>query len=73
MQTEQTKEMIFLNIKEEMKEHKAKIKKLRNQISNCYNAELKQHLEYELQQEELKLESCVLLLDLARKAGNGYE
>lgn len=28
-----------------------------NQISNCFDTELKQHLEYELKQEALKLES----------------
>lgn len=40
-----------------------------NQISNCFDTELKQHLEYELKQEALKLESYELLWELAKKAG----
>ena len=62
-----------MNIKEEMHEHKARITKLSNQITNCYNPVLKRHLEYELHQEQLKLESCELLLALSRKAGKDYE
>lgn len=62
-----------MNIKEEMYEHKARITKLSNQITNCYNPDLKQHLEYELHQEQLKLESCELLLALSQKVGRGYE
>lgn len=62
-----------MNIKEEMKEHKARITKLTNQITNCYNPDLKQHLQYELRQEQLKLESCELLLALSRKVGKNYE
>ena len=40
-----------MNTKEEMKEHEARITKLTNQITNCYNPDLKQHLQYELRQE----------------------
>ena len=56
-----------------MHEHKARITKLNNQISCCYNPELKQHLTYELYQEQLKLESCELLLALSQKAGVDYQ
>ena len=62
-----------MNTKEEMKEHEARITKLTNQITNCYNPDLKQHLQYELKQEQLKLESCELLLALSKKAGKDYE
>ena len=62
-----------MNIKIEIHEHKARITKLSNQITNCFNPELKQHLQYELEQEQLKLESCELLLALSRKAGSNYE
>ena len=65
--------MIFINIREEMKTHKARIKKLNNQITNCYNPDLKERLQYELKQEQLKLESYELLLALARRAGKNYE
>lgn len=53
-----------------MKEHRSRVQKLQNQLSNCYSPELKAHLQYELKQERLKLESCELLLDLSRKAGH---
>lgn len=56
-----------------MKESKASIQKLQNQIPNCYNSDLKRHLQYELHQEQLKLESYELLLDLSRKAGAEHE
>lgn len=62
-----------MNIKSEIHEHKARITNLNNQISCCYNPELKQHLTYELYQEQLKLESCELLLALSQKAGVDYQ
>ena len=52
-----------------MDESREKVQKLTNQISNCYDTELKRHLEYQLRQETLKLESYELLLELAKKAG----
>ena len=52
-----------------MNESREKVQKLTNQISNCFDLELKRHLEYELKQEALKLESFELLLELAKKAG----
>lgn len=58
-----------MNIKEEMKESRDRITKLQNQIPNCFNPDLKRHLEYELRQEQLKLESFELLLELSHKAG----
>lgn len=61
--------MVIINIKEEMKESRDRIKKLQNQIPNCYNPDLKRHLAYELHQEQLKLESYELLIELSKKAG----
>ena len=52
-----------------MDESREKVQKLTNQISNCFDLELKRHLEYELRQEALKLESYELLLELVKKAG----
>lgn len=52
-----------------MNESREKIQKLTNQISNCFDTELKRHLEYELKQEALKLESYELLLELSKKVG----
>lgn len=62
-----------MSIKQQIYEHKARITKLNNQITNCFNLDLKQHLQYELKQEQLKLESCELFLALSRKAGKNYE
>ena len=62
-----------MSIKQQIFEHKARITKLSNQITNCFNPDLKQHLQYELKQEQLKLESCELLLALSKKAGKDYE
>lgn len=62
-----------IHIRERIKEQKAVVTKLANQITNCHNPELKSYLEYQLHQEQLKLESLELLLDLARKAGYHYE
>lgn len=57
-----------------MKKCRARIIKLERQINNCYQPDLKRHLEYELRQETLKLESLELLNALAKKAGEmGYE
>lgn len=52
-----------------MDESREKVQKLTNQLSNCFDTELKRHLEYELKQEALKLESYELLLELAKQAG----
>lgn len=65
----QNKGVIFINIKQEINESKQRVQKLQNQITNCFDLELKRHLEYELKQEALKLESYILLLELAREAG----
>lgn len=65
--------MITINIKQELNQSKQKANKLKNQLSNCYDKELKSHLEYSLNQELLKIESYELLLDLSRKAGVTYE
>ena len=62
--------VIFINIKQEINESRQKVQKLQNQLSNCFHSDLKRHLEYELHQEELKLESYELLLELAHKAGS---
>ena len=59
----QNKGVIFINIKQEINESKQRVQKLQNQISNCFDLELKRHLEYELRQEALKLESYILNLD----------
>jgi len=66
----QNKGVMFINIKQEINESKQRVQKLQNQISNCFDLELKRHLEYELKQESLKLESYILLLELAHKAGS---
>ena len=66
----QNKGVMFINIKQEINESKQKVQKLQNQISNCFDLELKRHLEYEFKQESLKLESYILLLELAHKAGS---
>ena len=66
----QSKGVMFINIKQEINESKRRVQKLQNQITNCFDLELKRHLEYEFKQEALKLESYILLLELARKAGS---
>lgn len=65
--------MSVINIKQEIGSSKALINKYKNQLANCYNIELKQQLEYKLQQEQLKLESYELLLGLYQKVGYWYE
>lgn len=65
--------MIVMNLKQEIGTLKASIKKIERQIPNCKNEELKQHLEYQLKQEQIKLEGYELLLSLAQKVGNYYE
>ena len=62
-----------INIKQEIGNSKAKIKKIKNQISSCHDKDLKIHLYYQLQQEEIKLESFELLLALYQKVGKSYE
>ena len=62
--------VISINIKQEINESKQRVQKLQNQLSNCFNPDLKRHLEYELHQEALKLESYKLLLELVHKAGS---
>lgn len=52
-----------------MDESREKVQKLTNQLSNCFDTDLKRHLEYQLKQEALKLESFELLLELSKKAG----
>lgn len=62
-----------MNLKQEIGNCKALITKYQNQLTNCYNEDLKRHLEYQLTQEQLKLESYELLLDLYKKVGRAYE
>lgn len=62
-----------MNIKQEIRDCKSRIKKYQNQRNNCFNDDLKKHLEYQLQQEQLKLESFELLLDLSQKVGEHYQ
>ena len=62
-----------MNIKQEIQDCKSRIKKYQNQRNNCFNDDLKKHLEYQLQQEQLKLESFELLLDLSQKVGEHYQ
>ena len=58
-----------MNLKQEIGTSKATISKLKKQIPNCKNEESKQHLEYKLKQEQIKLESFELLLSLSQKVG----
>ena len=62
-----------MNIKQEIQDCKSRIKKYQNQSRNCFNDDLKQHLDYQLRQEQLKLESFELLLDLSQKVGEHYQ
>ena len=62
-----------MNLKQEIENSKALITKYQKQINNCYDEELKQHLKYQLKQEQLKLESYELLLSLNKKIGRNYE
>lgn len=62
-----------MNLIQEIGNCKALITKYQNQLTNCYNEDLKRHLKYQLQQEQIKLESYELLLDLYKKVGRAYE
>ena len=62
-----------MNIKQEIQDCKSRIKKYQNQRRNCFNDDLKQHLDYQLRQEQLKLESIELLLVLSQKVGEHYQ
>lgn len=62
-----------MNIKQEIQDCKSRIKKYQNQRNNCFTDDLKQHLDYQLRQEQLKLESFELLLDLSQKVGEHYQ
>lgn len=58
-----------MNLKQEIGTSKAKISTLKNKISNCQNEELKEHLKYQLKQEQIKLEGFELLLSLYKRIG----
>ena len=62
-----------MNLKQEIGNSKALITKYQKQIKNCYDEDLKQHLKYQLKQEQIKLESYELLLSLNEKVGRNYE
>ena len=62
-----------MNLKQEIGNSKALITKYQKQINNCYDEDLKQHLKYQLKQEQLKLESYELLLSLNKTVGRNYE
>lgn len=62
-----------MNLKQEIGTSKATISKLKSQIPNCKNEEHKQHLEYQLKQEQVKLEGFELLLSLSQKVGKFNE
>ena len=62
-----------MNLKQEIENSKALITKYQNQINNCFDEDLKQHLKYQLKQEQIKLESYELLLSLNKKVGRNYE
>ena len=62
-----------MNIKQEIHDCKSRITKYQNQRKNCFNAELKNHLDYQLRQEQLKLESFELLYALSQKVGEHYQ
>lgn len=62
-----------MNYKQEIGNCKALITKYQNQISNCFDEDLKNSLQYKLNQEQLKLESFELLLSLNQKVSRNYE
>lgn len=62
-----------MNIKNEMNTCKSKIKKYKKSLLFCTNEEEKNHLQYQLKQEELKLESFILLSSLSKKVWENYE
>ena len=62
-----------MNLKQEIGNSKALITKYQKQIKKCYDEDLKQHLIYQLTQEQIKLESYELLLSLNKKVGRNYE
>lgn len=62
-----------MNLKQEIGTSKSKISTLKNKISNCNNEELKEHLKYQLKQEQIKLEGFELLLSLYKRIGTFYE
>ena len=63
------KGVIELNLKQEIGNSKALIKKYQNQINSCYSDKLREDLKYKLKQEQTKLEGYELLLDLYIKVG----
>ena len=62
-----------MNYKQEIGNSKALITKYKNQIANCFDEDLKNFLQYKLNQEQLKLESFELLLSLNKKVNHKYE
>lgn len=63
------KGVIKLNLKQEIGNSKALIKKYQNQIESCYSENLKESLQNKLKQEQIKLEGYELLLELYKKVG----
>lgn len=62
-----------MNYKQEIGNSKTLITKYKNQIANCFDEDLKNSLQYKLNQEQLKLESFELLLSLNQKVNHKYE
>lgn len=62
-----------MDIKNEMNTCKSKIRNYKKSLSFCTNEEEKNHLQYQLKQEEIKLESFELLFSLSKKVREKYE
>ena len=61
-----------MNIQQEIQDCKSRISKYQNQINYCSNEEQKNHLNYQLKQEQIKLEGFELLWELSQKVGGNY-
>lgn len=58
-----------MNIQQEIQDCKCRISNYQNKLNYCSNDEQRNHLSYQLKQEQIKLEGFELLLELAKKVG----